>query len=109
MYTINGLRSIRWTLRDWQEFRRQTGKWPKLSILTYVISLAGWIAIVILFLRYADRHSWSSGQTKLMATAILLPTVVSFVLFWAVIERKVHVYEKRRWRARTALQRLKDQ
>ncbi|MBZ5720113.1 MAG: hypothetical protein LAO03_07005 [Acidobacteriia bacterium] len=35
-----------------------------------------------------------------MATAILLPGVIPFVLMWALIERKVHVYEKRRLRAR---------
>ena len=95
-----GLRTIRGTLGDWQEFRRQSGKWPKLSILTYAMCLAVWIAILLLFLRYAGRHSWSSGQTKLMATAILLPGVIPFVLMWALIERKVHVYEKRRLRAR---------
>jgi predicted metal-binding membrane protein len=29
-----------------------------------------------------------------MATAILLPTVVPFILLWAMIERKVHFYDK---------------
>jgi hypothetical protein len=109
MNTVTGLRSIRGTLRDWQEFRRQSGKWPKLSILTYAMCLAAWIAILLLFLRYADQHTWSSGQTKLMATAILLPAVIPFVLVWALIERKVHVYEKRRWRASAATLRFKGQ
>ena len=79
------------------------------SILTYAMCLAVWIAILLLFFRYADRHTWSRGQTKLMAGAILLPTVTPFVLVWALIERKVHVYEKHRWRASAATMRCKGQ
>jgi hypothetical protein len=43
------------------------------------------------------------------ATAILPPTVVPFILLWAMVERKVHSYEKRRWRVGSAALRLKGQ
>jgi hypothetical protein len=71
---------IRDTIRDWKQYRLQTGEWPRRSIIFYFLHLVVEVAVLLLIVWYSVQHGWSKGMT--IVVLILLLTVDVFLENW---------------------------
>ena len=89
------VRSFRDTLQEWKDFKHLTGRWPTLSIFTYVLFLLAMIAVTVCILSYSIRHS----LTKFKGAVIVIVMILPLAILHAVVERTIRVLELRRARA----------
>ena len=88
------LRRLFATLRDWKQYKRQTGAWPAASIGFYMVHgifLLGWAGS---FIWLAVVHEWSRTKTIL----IIMPLLLLDVLLEDWLQGKIRVVELRNHR-----------
>jgi hypothetical protein len=66
IYSITGIAA---TLRKWKEFRRQTGKWPALSIGTALFGITVFVGGGGFLIWYSGEHQWSKNRFALILIA----------------------------------------
>jgi hypothetical protein len=77
----------------WRQFRKASGVWPTLSIVSFVMRFVIGIAGGILCSVYADRHDLTKVQGELVGFAFLLAV---FIAWFVVVELSVWNYDLRR-------------
>jgi len=85
---------IRDTIRDWKQYRHQTGEWPRRSIIFYFLHLTVEVAVLLLIVWYSVQHGWSKGMT--VVVLILLLTVDVFLENW--LQNRIRLSEITRHR-----------
>jgi len=88
------LRWIRETVRDWKQYRHETGEWPRRSIVFYFLHLAVEFAALLLIVWYSVQHGWSKGT--FIVIVILLVTADAFLSNW--LQNKIRLSEIMRYR-----------
>jgi hypothetical protein len=79
------------TLSGWNEYRRQTGRLPWLSILAHS---ANWFAVIsgmILIFWYANRFHWSRWRSL----GSLVLAAIFYSIFWYRLKREVTLNQLR--------------
>lgn len=76
----------------WRRFRVATGRWPKLSIIAYVMRFAGMLACIVASFWYGVKHGLKRGEEGLLVLAISAP----FIVIWFLLEIRIWNYELRR-------------
>jgi hypothetical protein len=88
---IDTVKDARSTLADWGKYKRQTGRWPLLSIAAHVLNFVALAAILIWLIFYSARYGWS--KLRLAGTAALI--LVPYMLFWSWVENKAKLNDIR--------------
>lgn len=88
---VDTIKNARATLRDWGEYRRETGRWPLLSIAAHASNFVALAAIVLWLILYGSRHGWSNSHFGWTLIVALLP----YMLLWSWVEDKVKLNEIR--------------
>lgn len=88
------LRWIHETVRDWKQYRHQTGEWPRRSIAFYFAHLAVEFVALLIIIWYGAHHSWSKGL--FIVVLILLVTADTFFSNW--FQNKIRLSEITRYR-----------
>jgi hypothetical protein len=89
------LRGIRARISDWRFFRKQTGHWPRLSIVFYFAhGVLAW-TVMLLAVWYGIVHIGSKLLSLMLFTPIIL--IDAFLSEWA--ERKIRLRELSQYRA----------
>jgi hypothetical protein len=88
------LRWIHETVRDWKQYRHQTGEWPRRSIVFYFLHLAVEFVALLLIILYGVQHGWSKGV--FIVVLILLVTADTFISNW--LQNKIRLSEIMRYR-----------
>jgi hypothetical protein len=85
---------VRDTIRDWKQYRHQTGEWPHRSIKFYFLHLVVELGLLLLTICYSVLRGWSKGTVIVLL--ILLVTVDVFVANW--LQNKIRLSEIARYR-----------
>jgi hypothetical protein len=88
---INTIKQARATLTGWGEYKRQTGRWPLLSITVHTLYFGLLLAIITSLVWFSATHSWSDSRLGWFAFIALIP----FVFFWSWIEDKCKLNDLR--------------
>lgn len=88
------LRWIHETIRDWKQYRHQTGEWPRRSIAFYFSHLAVEFVTLVIIIWYGAHHGWSKGS--FIIVLILLVTADTFLSNW--LQNKIRLSEITRYR-----------
>jgi len=80
---------IRGTIRDWRQYRHQTGEWPRGSITFYFLHLLVELMVLLLFIWYSVEHRWSRGAV--IVVLILLVTLDVALTSW--LQNKIRLSE----------------
>ena len=83
---------VRAHIATWRRFRKITGAWPTLSMITFIMRFVIMIIGVTIAVAYAERHSLGKGEGLLICFSLLLPTLFG----WFLIETGAWNYELRR-------------
>ena len=67
-------------IKDWRQYRHQTGEWPLFSIGTYFLNLAAAIIGLIVIVWYGARQHWS--KPKVVVIFLLLAFGDGLFLDW---------------------------
>jgi hypothetical protein len=84
-------------LNAWKQYRYQTGAWPFLSVMTYLLQFPVVLSGLAALAWYSSKHDWSTNKLVLVA---LVPAF-GFFWFWHWLQRAIRVMEFHRFRARS--------
>jgi hypothetical protein len=82
-------------LRNWARYHRQTGEWPVLSVVAYVIQGFVFLSCALLLVKVAVIHGWSGTRFVLVLAAVLVPEVC----VWDRVQKRIRLKELRRYRS----------
>jgi hypothetical protein len=79
------------TLKDWAEYRRQTGKWPLLSIAAHLLNFFASVALLVLLI-------WIYAKKQLPRLGLVVLTIAAisaYVFLWSGLKSRVQLHEIR--------------
>jgi hypothetical protein len=88
---IDTIKNARATIRNWAEYRRETGRWPLLSIAVHLANFVVFVAIVVGLILFTSRRGWSHSRVSW----ILILGVLVYFLLWSWVDGKVKLNEIR--------------
>lgn len=84
---------IRTHVANWQRFKKETGRWPLLSIAMYVLRFVLIMAAVVVALSYGVvGHNWTRDRYYLTLFTFGMP----LLFVWFILERKAWNRDLRR-------------
>ena len=93
-FLFPSLRRLAETLRDWKRYKGQTGEWPALSIIAYVVHGIVLFSCAAFLVWFGFQHNWSKTRFLVIVLLLALPEVI----LWDRVQKRIRLREIRKHR-----------